>query len=213
MYKNETKPIAAQTAKLFLTIHCRSNGSRCIRMLYNLLAQPLTLAEPTATLLPPPVRLRAATLLPLPLLLTPPADPPQNARIPGSPRRIQGSPCRIRRLPAREGSSRSSRLGWGTAAARMGNGCCAVGAPLSQHGRRGCPLPSPVLFLLLALLPSPTPTATHPSLPMPTRAGHTFSSLSPSRSGLLCFPSPHCEPLTPPLLALLAWGGPHRRTR
>ena len=97
--------------------------------------------------------------------------------------------------------------------ARMGHGYCAVGAPPPLHGRRGWPLPSPVLLLLLALLPSPTPTATHPSLPMPTRAGHTFSSLSPSGSGVLCFPSPHCEPLTSPLLALLAWGGPHRRTR
>ena len=59
---NETKPIAAQTAQLFLTIHGRSDGSRCINMLYNLLAQPLTLAEPTATLLPPPVRLPTAAL-------------------------------------------------------------------------------------------------------------------------------------------------------
>ncbi|KAG2620829.1 hypothetical protein PVAP13_3NG194100 [Panicum virgatum] len=106
-------------------------------MLYNLLAQPLTLAEPTATFLPPPVRLRAATLLPLPLLLTPPADPSLNARIPGPP-------CRIRRLPSREGSSRSSRLG---------HGGCEARVPPPSHGRRGCSSPR-VRPLLHGCLPS-----------------------------------------------------------
>ena len=123
---NETKPIAAQTAQLFLTIHGRSDGSRCIHMLYNLLAQPLTLAEPTATLLPPPVRLPVAAL---PLSLS-------SSRRQQIHRSRPGSRAPPRRLPSREGSSCSSRLR---------HGCCVAGCRRHLTGgaaaaRPGCGL-------------------------------------------------------------------------
>ena len=61
-----------------------------------------------------------------------PADPPPYAQIPGSPRLI-------RPLPAREGTSRSSRclllLGWGTAAARGSRGPPTRVAPARCSGR------------------------------------------------------------------------------
>ena len=95
-------------------------------MLYNLLAQPLTLAEPTATLLPPPVRLPAAAL---PLSLS-------SSRRQQIHRSRPGSRAPPRRLPSREGSSCSSRLR---------HGCCVAGCRRhltggAAAGRPGCGL-------------------------------------------------------------------------
>jgi len=108
-------------------------------MLYNLLAQPLTLAEPTATLLPPPVRLPAAAL---PLSLSSSRRQQIHRSRPGSRAPPAGS------VACRPGRAVPALPGCGTAAAWPGAAATSRAARLQLAPGAASTAPAPRLRLL-----------------------------------------------------------------
>ena len=108
-------------------------------MLYNLLAQPLTLAEPTATLLPPPVRLPTAAL---PLSLSSSRRQQIHRSRPGSRAPPAGS------IACRPGRAVPALPGCGTTAAWPGAAATSRAARLQLAPGAASTAPAPRLRLL-----------------------------------------------------------------